>query len=116
MPELGGRRKGKKDDSPHVAWEVPAFRAYADYADTEEFAAALRELVASDAVTAYMCAEAKWWQCHRRLISDRLLGEGFEVRHIGTPKRWSAHALPDFARVEAGRIVYDAGTTGNLKL
>ncbi|WP_245267578.1 MULTISPECIES: DUF488 domain-containing protein [unclassified Mesorhizobium] len=23
-----------------------------------------------------MCAEAVWWRCHRRIISDYLLGEG----------------------------------------
>ena len=41
MPGLGGRRRSRRDQpSPHVAWEVPAFRAYADYTDTPEFAAA----------------------------------------------------------------------------
>ncbi|RUZ42535.1 DUF488 family protein, partial [Mesorhizobium sp. M7A.F.Ca.US.003.02.1.1] len=23
-----------------------------------------------------MCAKAVWWRCHRRIISDYLLGEG----------------------------------------
>src|SRR5262245_10571337 len=42
MPGLGGRRRQRTDrPSPHVAWEVAAFRAYADYMDTPEFAAAL---------------------------------------------------------------------------
>jgi len=31
---------------------------------------------------AVMCAEAVWWQCHRRIITDYLLTAGVEVRHI----------------------------------
>jgi hypothetical protein len=41
LPGLGGRRRSASPASPHVAWRVAAFRAYADYADGPEFAAAL---------------------------------------------------------------------------
>ncbi|HEY8312434.1 MAG TPA: DUF488 domain-containing protein, partial [Gemmatimonadaceae bacterium] len=37
IPELGGRRKALKD-TPHTAWRSEAFRGYADYMDTPEFA------------------------------------------------------------------------------
>jgi uncharacterized protein (DUF488 family) len=117
MPGLGGRRRRRVDQpSSHVAWEVPAFRAYADYMDTPEFAAALAELTreAAAAPTAFFCAEALWWQCHRRLIADRLHVEGWTVLHIDSGGHTKPHALPDFARVEAGRLVYDVGVTLEL--
>ncbi len=117
MPALGGRRRGRRDrPSPHVAWEVPAFRAYADYMDTPEFAAALAELEreAAAAPTAFCCAEALWWQCHRRLIADRLTVQGWTVLHIDSGGHAKQHALPDFARVEGGRLVYDVGVTLEL--
>lgn len=117
-PALGGRRRAAAVSSPHVAWEVAAFRNYADYADTQEFAAALRdvEALARAAPTAFMCAEALWWRCHRRLIADRLLVGGWDVRHIGADGRLVPHVLPDFARVVDGRIVYDRGATPPLAL
>jgi uncharacterized protein (DUF488 family) len=116
MPGLGGRRRSALASSPHVAWEVAAFRAYADYMDTPEFTAALGELeaIAATAATAFMCAEALWWQCHRRLIADRLVAGGWSVLHVDARGGTSAHALPDFARVVDGRIVYDVGATPSL--
>jgi uncharacterized protein (DUF488 family) len=118
MPVLGGRRHAAATRSPHVAWEVPAFRNYADYADTPPFADALAALerVAGAAPTAFMCAEALWWQCHRRLIADRLLLGGWDVQHIGTGGRLTPHRLPEFARVVDGRIIYDRGVTPALPL
>ena len=116
MPGLGGRRRRADQPSPHVAWEVPAFRAYANYMDTPEFAAALTELTreAAAAPTAFFCAEALWWQCHRRLIADRLHVCGWTVLHIDSGGHTKPHALPDFARVEDGRLVYDVGVTLEL--
>ena len=113
MPGLGGRRRSHVASSPHLAWQVAAFRAYADYMETPEFAAALAELkdAARAAPTVFMCAEALWWQCHRRLIADRLVADGWSVRHIDGRGGTSAHALPDFARVADGRLVYDVGVT-----
>lgn len=114
MPGLGGRRTGAAD-SPHVAWREPGFRAYADYTQTPPFAAALAEVEAAARArpTAFMCAEALWWQCHRRLIADALLVAGWEVRHI-LGEQELPHALPDFARLEGQRIVYDRGVTAPL--
>jgi hypothetical protein len=63
-----------------------------------------------------MCAEARWWQCHRRLIADRLVVDGWEVLHILGPGRPGPHRLPEIARLEGGRLVYDVGTTGKLGL
>lgn len=117
MPGLGGRRRSPAGrPSPHVAWEVPAFRAYADYMDTPEFDAALAELerAAREARTAFFCAEALWWQCHRRLVADRLTVGGWEVLHIDSGGHTVPHRLPEFARVVDGRVVYDVGVTLDL--
>lgn len=108
---LGGRRKGR-NESRHIAWTVPAFRHYADHTESTEFDDGLRELLtmAEEGRTAFMCAEARYTQCHRRLIADQLVVAGHTVRHIESRTRATAHALPDFARVVDGRIVYDGGT------
>jgi uncharacterized protein (DUF488 family) len=109
---LGGRRPARRD-SPHVGWRVEAFRGYADYMETPEFAAALADLEewASELPTAIMCAEALYFKCHRRLTSDALRRDGFEVLHITGLHRVEPHALTPFVRVEegSGRLVYDVG-------
>jgi len=86
MQDLGGHRKTTVI-SPNKAWENESFRGYADYTATEQFRTALGELIAlgNKQRLAYMCAEAVWWRCHRRLITDQLLARGFEVKHIMGP-------------------------------
>ena len=110
FPGLGGRRKPAAE-SPHRAWRVEGFRAYADYMETPEFAAGLDELVrlARESPTAYMCAERLWWQCHRRLISDALTVRGMDVVHILDAQKSEPHKLTDFLRVEDGRLFYGDG-------
>jgi len=112
LPALGGRRHKGWPDSPHRAWTVAAFRNYADYAETEEFARGLDQLLAlaRRQRTAFMCAEALHWQCHRCLIADQLVVRGHCVRHIQSRERAVAHQLPDFARIVDGRIIYDRRT------
>jgi uncharacterized protein (DUF488 family) len=53
-----------------------------------------------------MCAEAKWWQCHRQLIADALTARGIEVRHIMTRSSAPRHELTAFARIEGTRVTY----------
>lgn len=117
MKALGGRRRSTRTDSPHTAWEHPAFRSYADYADTGEFAAGLEALIETAllSLTAIMCSEGLWWRCHRRIVSDHLVLRGWEVRHIMPDGKLAAHSPPDFATIENGRIVYDGGQS-KLKL
>jgi uncharacterized protein (DUF488 family) len=108
---LGGRRTSKRIDSPHSAWEHPAFRAYADYTETPEFAAGLAELmqVTLEIRAVIMCSEGLWWRCHRRIISDHLTVRGWGVTHVMPDGKLTPHALPDFATVNGERIVYDGG-------
>ena len=105
---LGGFRR-PRPDSPNGAWENESFRGYADYALTEPFEQALDQFkdLAGRARAAMMCSEALWWRCHRRLVSDRLVAEGWEVLHIGADGRTEAHVLADFAVAqEDGRVIY----------
>ena len=108
---LGGRRRSQRTTSLHTAWEVEAFRAYADYAESADFAAALTELmtVADREPTAIMCAEGLWWQCHRRIIADHLTVRGWGIRHITPNGQITAHQLPTFANIRDGRLIYDGG-------
>ena len=55
-----------------------------------------------------MCAEAKWWQCHRQLVADALVVRGIEVRHIMTKDSAPVHELTAFARVDGTHLVYPA--------
>lgn len=105
--ELGGLRKPRAD-SPNTAWRHEGFRGYADHMETPAFSQALDDLVgwSHDAVSAVMCAEAVWWQCHRRLIADALLVRGIEVRHITAPAAAAAHELTGFARVDGAHVRY----------
>jgi uncharacterized protein (DUF488 family) len=106
LPALGGRRD-PRPDSPNGGWEHPAFRGYADYALTDEFATGFAELcaLAREQPTAVMCAEAPWWRCHRRLIADRLTALGWTVCHIGSDGGLAEHELPPFAVATPGGAV-----------
>lgn len=110
MPELGGRRRARPD-SPHTAWRSEAFRGYADFLEGPEAAQALERLerAASSRRTAFFCAEAVPWRCHRSLVADALTARGWSVFDILGPSSVRPHSLPDFARVEGERVVYDAG-------
>jgi uncharacterized protein (DUF488 family) len=107
FPALGGRRR-PLSDSINTSWREDAFRGYADYMQTDAFDRALDELLAyaEDGKTVTMCAEAMWWQCHRRLLSDALLVRGVPVLHIVPRTEAKAHELTDFARPRGGKVIY----------
>ncbi len=108
-PRLGGRRRRGAVPSPNPAWQVEAFRNYADYMDSDEFAAGLAALVerAERAPTAFMCAETHWSQCHRRLLSDKLWALRHDVVHLIAPGRSELHHPPPFLRIAGARLRYD---------
>jgi uncharacterized protein (DUF488 family) len=115
--ELGGFRR-PRPDSPNSGWEHPAFRGYADYMQSPEFAAALERLMslAGEASTCIMCAEAQWWRCHRRLISDALLIRGWRVLHLGLRREPVPHELTPFAVVGTDDSISYPSTQGELPL
>src|SRR5262245_1853399 len=107
IPALGGRRRSS-DGSADTAWRHPAFRAYAEYATTEEFAEGLFELmmIAGGLRTAIMCAEVLWWRCHRRIIADVLTSFGVNVEHLRDEKPGERHRLAPPARLVGGALTY----------
>lgn len=107
FPDLGGHRR-PRPDSVNTAWRVEAFRGYADHMATEPFRRAVEALLSfsESGRTAVMCAEAVWWQCHRRLLSDTLLVRGVPVLHILSSAGPKPHELSEFAREREGQVVY----------
>lgn len=102
--DLGGFRK-PAPDSLNTAWRVGSFRAYADFMLTAKFAKIMSEVepIAAKERTAFMCAEALPWQCHRQLLADAFLVHGWHIRHI-FDNGCREHQLPPFARPE-GKII-----------
>jgi len=107
FPELGGRRKAR-DDSQNTSWRNEAFRGYADYMETPEFAAGIKRLLAlaEETNVAIMCAEAVWWRCHRALISDFLKARDIEVIHILDSGKTQAHPFTSAASIIDGQLSY----------
>jgi uncharacterized protein (DUF488 family) len=106
---LGGMRE-PRPDSVNGGWRQEGFRGYADHMQTPIFRAAIDELLAfgSTHVVAIMCAEAKWWECHRQLTADALVARGADVRHIMSGGPAAAHEVTAFARVIDGQVTYPA--------
>lgn len=108
MKSLGGYRKKILEESPNIGLRNQSFRNYADHMLTPEFEKSAAELIAlsEESPTAYMCAERLYFQCHRMLVSDWLVGHGHRVLHIDGTGPTKAHALTAEARVVDGRLIY----------
>ena len=113
-PRLGGRRRVPPEEwGADPWWKVDAFRAYAAHTRTEEFRAAMADLLAEvaahpDASTAIMCSESLWWRCHRRLVSDvAVLLHQQPVQHLGHDGRRTDHIPAAGARLCPDGLRYD---------
>ena len=121
MPRLGGLRHARKD-SPNAGWVNPSFRGFADHMQSKGFQDGLRylEAEARKRATAIMCAEAFVARCHRSLIADALIVDGWRVRHIQSRKTATLHRRTPFLKVRKGRLLYpgpaetDAGVTQDV--
>lgn len=104
---LGGLRPPRRD-SVNLGWRTASFRGFADYMGSLGFAGALRRLtkVAARKRTAVMCAEAVPWRCHRSLIADALLSQGWQVLHIRSARTAVPHTPTPFLRVRDGTLAY----------
>ncbi len=107
LPVLGGRRKAQPG-SPNGAWRNAAFQGYADHMASADFGAGLEQAMAMarERRTALMCAEALWWQCHRRLIADLLLHRRWQVLHILGDTAVQPHQLNADARPAGRDLIY----------
>jgi len=107
LQNLGGRRR-PNPDSENTAWRHPAFRAYADFMESEEFKIGINELeaLATQKVTSIMCSEVLWWRCHRSMIADCLKAKGWEVIHILSKETATVHPYTQPAKVVNGNLTY----------
>jgi uncharacterized protein (DUF488 family) len=108
---LGGLRGHQSDvpDAVNAFWQNASFHNYADYAMGESFYAGLARLRELGHATpcAIMCAEAVWWQCHRRIIADYLIAAGETVLHILAANRIDPAQMTEGAKTGPhGSLVY----------
>lgn len=109
---LGGRRR-LSADVPHEDpwWQVEQFAAYAAHTRTEEFDAALREVLdeTESHTVLVLCSESVWWRCHRRLVADvAVLRFGAGVDHLMHDGRLTPHPVAAGARMrDDGHVVWD---------
>lgn len=108
IEDLGGRRRPDKSSHENSGWRSPQFRGYADYMQGSDFKVALKELIslAKNEKIVIMCAEAVPWRCHRSLVSDALMVNGFEVMDLFSEKVVKPHKLISFAHVVGKKITY----------
>jgi uncharacterized protein (DUF488 family) len=109
MQALGGRRPKSEEPSLNGLWREAGFRNYADYALTPVFHRAFDALadVSQQHRAAVMCAEAVWWRCHRRIITDYALAHGIPVKHImGPGDVQDASITPGAVPQESGAVLY----------
>ncbi|KAG5301130.1 HhH-GPD domain-containing protein [Histoplasma ohiense] len=116
-PLLGGRRNAKQPKlEEHTTIRVAAFRNYAGYMRTQSFKDGLAELkgiaenlqTSNEGYLAIMCSETVWWRCHRRMIADILVTQGWSVQHLGVRQEPMEHERWEIARVgDEGNLIYD---------
>jgi uncharacterized protein (DUF488 family) len=117
MKDLGGLRRPAKGSLTNAGWVNDSFRGFADYMQTERFAAAVGKLVvlASGAggkdgpSVAIMCAEGNPFRCHRSLVADALEARGVHVVHISGGGEGRPHRVTHFAKVVGTRVTYPHG-------
>jgi uncharacterized protein (DUF488 family) len=103
---LGGRRPMPVASTTESSWRSHGFIAYAAYIRSDAFRTALAALEArarAGEALAVMCAETRWWRCHRRLIADALVFDGFGVRHLIDEPPGMAHEISAASAVMMGR-------------
>jgi uncharacterized protein (DUF488 family) len=107
LPRLGGKRR-PRPDSRNLALPAHGLRGYADHMETRAFREAVDLLLvmAGQAATAVLCAEADWRRCHRSLLADWLHARGVRVLHIRDESTPEPHDLTPHVRVEEGRVSY----------
>ncbi|MDD2208276.1 MAG: DUF488 domain-containing protein [Bacilli bacterium] len=107
---LGGLRKINKKISPDINgyWENKSFHNYADYTLSDEFDEGLKKLISlsSQYTCVVMCAEALWWRCHRRIITDYLLSRGYKVYHLFDLNNTKEAILNERVVITNGKVTY----------
>ncbi len=113
LEALGGRREKAHGPSSNQGLTDQGFRNYADYMATDGFRQGVETLmeIAVRHRPAIMCAEAMFWQCHRRLLSDYLTANGVKVQHIFPSGEAKPHEMTPGAKVIEGTVTYPGPPT-----
>jgi uncharacterized protein (DUF488 family) len=82
---------------------LAAFRSYAARMGTAEWQEALDGELAQSS-PCFMCAEADWRRCHRRLIAELLVARGRPVVHLLDPGRREPHRLYHESESRGGKL------------
>ncbi|MEO8848794.1 MAG: DUF488 domain-containing protein [Casimicrobiaceae bacterium] len=110
IAELGGLRGKTKTVATDTNgfWKQASFRNYADYALTPSFRDGLDELIrlGRKRRCAMMCAEAVWWRCHRRIVTDHLIAHGETVFHLMNTDKVVPASLTKGALVKNKDVTY----------
>ncbi|MCI0525911.1 MAG: DUF488 domain-containing protein, partial [Nitrospira sp.] len=96
-------------DSVNLGWRNASFRGFADYMQTDQFEAGLKELIElsqEEGPVVIMRAEALPWRCHRSLIADALVARSMNVLQLDNRGHATLHTLTSFALVKDGRVTY----------
>ncbi|WP_132991869.1 DUF488 family protein [Gordonia zhaorongruii] len=111
--ELGGRRRRQDvDPSINAAWQNQSFKNYADHTLTEEYRNGIDELtgIARSRRVAVMCGEPMPWRCHRLIIANTLVAQGWAVEHLVTGGAPRKHVLGQWGATPVvdgdGRVTY----------
>lgn len=95
--KLGGRRKQNKSIKPELieGWTHRSFRNYAAYTFTKPYEEGIEALVklSKEMPTVIMCSEAVPWRCHRLIVSNTLVFQGVDVKHIINKGKSIPHSL-----------------------
>lgn len=91
----GRRRKQGVDEAINAGWQNASFRNYADYALSSQFREALEQLeeLAATRRVAVLCGEPVPWRCHRLLLANALIAQGWTVHHIMGDRPAQQHRL-----------------------
>ncbi len=86
---------------------------YEKYMETEEFVRGMEELLSvleSGKRAAILCKERLWFKCHRRFISDVLVGLGYRVIHLIDEEKSYVHkrSRRPPPQLESRRVVENA--------
>lgn len=111
MAALGGLRPKAKTVPwrTNGFWTNDSFHNYADYALSSDFHAGLEHLIERGRTQrcAFMCSEAVWWRCHRRIVADHLIARGETVFHIMEKGHIEPARLTEGALIQPdGKVVY----------
>jgi uncharacterized protein (DUF488 family) len=113
---LGGHREARAD-TPNTGL-APVWRGYADHTQTPRYRAGLAQLEeqALTQSTVIMCAERNPDDCHRNLISDSLVGHGWNVVHLIGAKERRVHQLHPAAQPGEDGLIYPGAGERQLGL